>query len=150
MKSGSCHDSQGDYCQAGMWTQCCQILFFSTQTRNGIVVPHLAMSTVNSNLLWSILSELKKVYLKQSITGCVSFPVVIWGFEADSVHLYPFTLPISGHTANLYLPDNVLWPPKTVFGRVARWTYQRTDPLWVQPSSRQWWGPGVQIPPGWD
>jgi len=49
--------------------------------------------------------------------------MVIWGVEADAVHLYPFTLRASGHMANLQLPEDALWPPKTaLLGRVAVWT----------------------------
>lgn len=92
-------------------------LIFSTQNRNGVVVPHSAMSAVNSNLPRSILSGLKKVYLKQSITGFVSFPVVIWGFEADSVpfislhppHFRAHSQPLAPRQCSLAAKDCV-WP----------------------------------------
>lgn len=89
--------------------------FFNTDCKWSCYVklPHSAMLAVNSNLLSNILSGLKKAYLKESIIESISFPMVILRVKADPFHLHPFTLPASGHTANLQLPDIVLWQPKT-------------------------------------
>lgn len=115
-----------------------QGLIFPTQTETGLLSENTPFYNVVQLIQIDCLTyQVGMSKIKQH------FPGAIWGLEADSGCLHPFTLPTAGLSVTFQPPDDVLWPstPVGLAMRQSRETRELT--AGVQASAPGQWGTGV-------